>query len=120
MSPAPADGQLTVRYFRADQSVFLDRDYLIEGVAGAILWRLLREHLATGRNEFTTRELRLDPALRLPAHSENLDARLILLRKRLDERAARLRIEKAGRGRFRLVAACSLALEEPDAGEAAG
>ena len=120
VSPAPADGQLTVRYFRADQSVFLDRDYLIKGVAGAILWRLLREHLANGRNEFTTRELRLDPALRLPAHSENLDARLILLRKRLDEREARLRIEKAGRGRFRLVAACSLALEEPDAGEAAG
>ncbi|MCA0939606.1 GAF domain-containing protein [Salipiger pacificus] len=110
-----AQGQITVRYFNADQSVFLDGDYLIKGVAGAILWRLLREHDARGRTEFTTRELRLDPGLRLPAQAENLDARLILLRKRLDERCACLKIEKAGRGRFRLLPGCRLILEEPDA-----
>ncbi|SNT27123.1 GAF domain-containing protein [Tropicimonas sediminicola] len=118
-APVAASGQVTLRYFRLDQSVFLENEYLIKGVAGAILWRLLCEHRATGRTEFTTRELRLDPALRLPAHAENLDARLILLRKRLEERSACLRIEKAGRGRFRLVAACRVALEEPDAGEVA-
>ena len=105
-------GTVTLRYHPADQSVFLDHDYLIKGVAGAILWRLAREHAATGRIEFTTRELRLDASLRLPSHSENLDARLILLRKRLEERRACLRIEKSGRGRFRLVVSCRLALEE--------
>ncbi len=89
-------------YHPLDQSIFLDNDYLIKGVAGAMLWRLLREYAATGRTEFTTRELRLDPALRLPTHAENFDARLILLRKRLEERDACLRIVRSGRGRFRL------------------
>jgi hypothetical protein len=91
--------------------VFLGHDYLIKGVAGTILYLLVREHLGTGRTEFTTRELRLDPALRLPAHAENLDARLVLLRKRLAERSACLRIERAGRGRIRLLANCGLNLE---------
>jgi hypothetical protein len=91
--------------------VFLGHDYLIKGVAGAILWRLLREHVATGRSVFNTRELRLDPSLRLPQHAENLDARLVLLRKRLEERAAPIRLEKCGRGQLRLCIAGSITLE---------
>lgn len=109
--PAGRGGAVTVRYHAPDQSVFIGHDYLIKGVAGAILWRVLGEFRDTGRTDFTTRELRIDPALRLPEHAENLDARLILLRKRLEERQACLRIEKSGRGRFRLVAHCSLRLE---------
>ncbi|OWU83906.1 histidine kinase [Oceanicola sp. 22II-s10i] len=108
----PAEGSVALRFHPHDQSVFLDNDYLIKGVAGAILWRLVREHADTGRTEFTTRELRLDASLRLPAHAENLDARLILLRKRLEERGACLRIEKSGRGRFRLNILCGLSLME--------
>ncbi|WP_353471437.1 GAF domain-containing protein [Salipiger sp. H15] len=115
-APEPAgQDEVAVRFFQADQSVFLGDDYLIKGVAGAILWRLLREYDARGRTEFTTRELRLDASLRLPTAAENLDARLILLRKRLDERCAWLKIEKAGRGRFRLLPSCRLILEEPGA-----
>ncbi len=113
-SPAvvPLSGVINVRFHPFDQSVFFGNDYLIKGVAGAILWRLVREHVATGRTEFTLRELRLDATLRLPAHAENLDARLILLRKRLEERSACLRIEKGGRGRFHLVVTSRITLEE--------
>jgi len=110
--PAPAGTVLTVRHYTADDSLFLGHDYLIKGVAGAILWRLLREYAQSGRTEFNTRELRLDRTLRLPEHAENLDARLVLLRKRLEERAAPVRIEKCGRGRFRLAIAARLILEE--------
>ncbi|MFN6925167.1 MAG: GAF domain-containing protein [Tabrizicola sp.] len=113
----PPSGLVTVRHFARDDSVFLDGDYLIKGVAGAILWRLLRQNAESGRTDFSTRELRLDRTLRLPAHAENLDARLVLLRRRLDERGACLRIEKTGRGRFRLIAACGIRLKEM--GEAA-
>lgn len=100
--PALAGEALAVRHFGANDSVFLGEAYLIKGVAGAILWKLLREHAASGRCEFSNRELRLDPAIGLPDVTDNLEARLVLLRRRLDEHGSQLRIEKTGRGRFRL------------------
>jgi len=112
----PAGPPLSVRYYRADSSVFFDTHYIIKGVAGAILWKLLSEYLAEGRVEFTNRELRLDPALRLPDYAENLEARLVLLYKRLAERETPVRIEKAGRGRFRLIVQRGLTLEEIGSG----
>jgi hypothetical protein len=100
-SPAPGGTPLRLRRYAENDSVFVGEDYLIKGVAGSILWRLLRAHLEEGRSEHTNRELRLDPAIRLPDLSENLEARLILLQRRLEERCPDLRIEKTGRGRFR-------------------
>ncbi|MDO8875195.1 MAG: GAF domain-containing protein [Pseudolabrys sp.] len=112
LSEAAPNAAVTVRHYPCDDSVFLDHDYLIKGVAGAILWRLVREYAKSSRTDFTTRELRLDRSLRLPEFAENLDARLVLLRKRLDERSACIRIEKCGRGRFRLLIGIRLVLEE--------
>jgi hypothetical protein len=97
------DGEpVDVCFYRADQSVFINNDYLIKGVAGAILWKLVCDHSALGRDEFTNRELRHDASLRLPDVVDNLEARLILLQRRLAERCNALAIEKTGRGRFRL------------------
>lgn len=98
----PSGTPLVVRHFPENGSVFLGDDYLIKGVAGAIFWTLLCDFVEKKRNEFTNRELRLDPRVRLPDVSDNLEARLILLSRRLTERAAPVRIEKTGRGRFRL------------------
>ena len=102
-APPVSGSALRVRHFAANDSVFINDDYLIKGVAGAIVWKLLRDHRASGRTEFTNRELRLDPALRLPDVADNLEARLLLLQRRLAEQGAALRMEKTGRGRFRLV-----------------
>jgi hypothetical protein len=101
-----------VRFFPVDGSTFLDGEYLIKGVAGRILWSLLRHYTDDGRDEFTNKEIRLDPSLELPEFRDNFESRLILLKRRLDERAAPIRIEKTGRGRFRLAVDAALVLDQ--------
>ena len=107
---APEGAPLLVRHFEENDSVFLGDDYLIKGVAGAILWALVQDYSASGRTRFTNRELRLDPRIRLPDLSDNLEARLVLLQKRLADRDASIRIEKTGRGQFRLAVSRPLQL----------
>ncbi len=104
-----------VRYFPVDGSTFIDGDYLIKGVAGRLLWSLLGQYRSEGRTEFTNREVRLDPTLELPEFRDNFENRLILLKRRLAERGAPVRIEKTGRGRFRLEVDADLRLESSDA-----
>lgn len=111
--PGPLLGvPLAVRYFVANSSVFLGEDYLIKGVAGAIFWRLLTLHTKEQRSEFSNRELRIDPALKLPEIDDNLEARLILLQRRLTERSRDIVLEKCGRGRLRLLLKRPVLLQE--------
>ncbi len=113
--PRPTDTHvLQVKRFRSNDSVFVNDNYLIKGVAGAILWKLLRDHQGSGRSEFSNRELRLDASIGLPDLHDNLEARLILLQRRLAEQACGLLIEKTGRGRFRLAVAHAVQLQEAD------
>jgi adenylate cyclase len=100
--PPQAGPTLRLKRFERDNSVFLDDVYLIRGVAGAILWKIVGEYLRSGRREFTNRELRLAPDLRLPDVQDNLEVRLLLLQRRLAEQGAPIKLEKAGRGRMRL------------------
>jgi adenylate cyclase len=112
----PSSGPpLEVKYYRADDSVFIDNRYLIKGVAGAVLIKLLRDFTAKGRTEFSNREIRLDPTVRLPDVSDNLETRLVLLQRRLQENSPYMRIEKTGRGRFMLKMIRGVVLSEAPA-----
>ena len=119
--PAPAKtpgGEpLAVTYYQADDSVFVDGAYVVKGVPGRILWKLLREHDADGRVSFTNRELRLDERLGLPPGNDNLEARLLVLRKRLAVLECGIGLDRVDRGRLALHLAASLTLAEvPTAG----
>jgi len=101
-----------VKHYEADDSIFIEDAYLIKGVVGRIFWRLVQSHARTGRVDFTNKEIRLDSDLKLPDIKDNLEARLILLRRRLEARCDFLRLNRVGRGQFHMEVQRQLTLEE--------
>jgi adenylate cyclase len=104
--------QAIVKHYRSDDSIFIDDAYLTKGIPGRLFWKLLQAFVVTGRAAFTNKEIRLDASMGLPDIKDNLEARLILLRRRLDERCDFIRLIPAGRGRLQLDIRRKVTLQE--------
>ncbi|AKU99606.1 Adenylate cyclase [Labilithrix luteola] len=117
-APPKSEGSfapIKIRYYPADDSVLIDGDYLIKGLPGRILFRVLSLRQAEGRSTFLNRELRLDPFLRLPAFKDNLETRLLMLQRRLEEKGSTIRLSREQRGRLHVVCEGDVVLETVNA-----
>jgi adenylate cyclase len=115
VAPAPSAAsadRCELTYYRGEEVVMMDGEYLIRSLPARILWKLLQAHQRDGRAEFTNRELRLDKSLNLPAFKDNLETRLLLLRRRLDQKGGNIRLVPTGRGRFAIELGCKIDLVE--------
>ena len=101
-----------IKHYKVDDSIFIDDAYLIKGIAGRIFWKLVQTYAQSGRVDFSNKEIRLDASLQLPDIKDNLEARLILLRRRLQDRCDFVNLTHVGRGQFRLDVQRRLTLEE--------
>lgn len=91
-----------VAHHAFDDSVFIEDAYIIKGLAGRLLMFILETYHRDGRKDFSNREFRLSEAMRLPDFKDNLETRLLLLRRRLEEKQTAVRLKHIGRGQLRL------------------
>jgi adenylate cyclase len=101
-----------IKHYTSDDSIFIDDSHLTKGIPGRLFWKMLQAFVGTGRARFSNKEIRLDASMGLPDIKDNLETRLILLRRRLDERCEFLRLIHEKRGHLRLDVRRRLELQE--------
>jgi adenylate cyclase len=115
--PGAGSGARSVSFHDPDGTVLIDGDYIIRGVAGRILFAMLTEYQRSGRVRFSNRELRLNRDIGLPAGNDNLDARLVTLRRRLAERGDPFQLQSVGRGQLELIVTAAVHVDRNDPGK---
>jgi adenylate cyclase len=110
----PTDAS-TIRHYQADDRIFIDGAYLIQGIAGRIFWKLVQSYAQSGRVDFTNKEIRLDASLQFARLQRQPGSTIDLIAPiapPLQDRCDFLNLTQVGRGQFRLDVQRQLKLEE--------
>jgi hypothetical protein len=108
---ASLSGTLELRYFPADESLTLNGNHFTKGIPAKILKYLVEAYLQEGRRDFEYRDLKRRFEITLGQKNSNFEVRFYRLIEKLESEPIGMRIEKTGRGRFRLVVSSTLKLE---------
>jgi hypothetical protein len=90
------------QYFESDESMNFNGSNFIKGISAKILKYLLEAYLNEGRIEFEYRELKRQFDITLGQKNANFEVRFYRLVDKLESDCAGFKIEKTGRGKFRL------------------
>jgi hypothetical protein len=91
------------RYFQTDESMTLNGVNFIKGISAKILKYLLEGYLIDGRSSFEYKELKRQFEITLGQKNSNFEIRFYRLVDKLENDSSGLRIERTGRGKFRVV-----------------
>lgn len=109
---ASLTGKAEYRWYPEDESLTLNDRHFTKGVPAKILKGLLEDYLKAGKREFEYRDFKRRFEISLGQKNSNFEVRFTRLAEKLDAEPGGLRIEKTGRGRFRLLVTGDLALSE--------
>ncbi|SHI77620.1 hypothetical protein [Fibrobacter sp. UWP2] len=113
---------VTIVYYKSDESISVNNKHLMRNVPARILRNLLREYIATGREEYENREFKRDPAICMDPLRPNFESRLNRViahingsddpNKPSEGVKKYFEIERHRRGGFRFVPKCKIIFRE--------
>ncbi len=103
---------VTVIYYKSDDSISVNTKHLMRNVPARILRNILREYVATGREEFENREFKRDPEICMDPLRPNFESRLNRVVAHMEKVSNLFEIERHRRGGFRFVAKCRINFRE--------
>ena len=112
-----------VIYYKSDDSISVNNKHLMRNVPARILRNLLREYMATGREEYENREFKRDPSICMDPLRPNFESRLNRVIAHINGTAEKdgvpgegvkkfFEIERHRRGGFRFVHKCKIIFRE--------
>ena len=112
-----------VIYYKSDDSISVNNKHLMRNVPARILRNLLREYMATGREEYENREFKRDPSICMDPLRPNFESRLNRVIAHINGTAEKdgapsegvkkfFEIERHRRGGFRFVPKCKIIFRE--------
>jgi hypothetical protein len=92
-----------IEYRPSDESLTLNGGHFMRGVSAKIFRFLAKAYADNGKSEFEYREMKRLFEITMGQKNSNFEVRFNRLKENLEEKCRNVKIEKTGRGKFRLI-----------------